>query len=88
MDIAALVAALMMKRTPTPTQRQLRNNLLALNRYFLGKIDGPKMSIESYERCLPFAIAFGAEQRWTARFNQWLASEQIDAYAPDWLKKS
>ncbi|EJJ30644.1 putative membrane protein (DUF2207) [Rhizobium sp. CF142] len=88
LDIAAVVVALKMKRMPTPTQRQLRNNLLALNRYFLGKIDGPKMSVESYERCLPFAIAFGAEQRWTERFNQWLASENMDAYAPDWLKKS
>lgn len=87
-NIAALFAALRMKRPPTPSQRQLRNNLLALNRYFLGKIDGPKMSIESYERCLPFAIAFGAEQCWTERFNLWLASEKMDAYAPDWLKKS
>jgi Predicted membrane protein (DUF2207) len=86
-DIAALAAALAMKRTPTPSQRQLRNNLLALNRYFLGELDGPAMSIESYERCLPFAIAFGAEQCWTERFNQWLASENMDAYAPDWLKK-
>lgn len=87
-DIAALVVALRMKRAPTLSQRQLRDNLLALNRYFLGELDGPAMSIESYELCLPFAIAFGAEQRWTERFNQWLASENMDAYAPDWLKKS
>lgn len=87
LDITALVAVMRMERAPTPTQRQLSNNLLALNRYFLGEVDGPKMSIESYERFLPFAMAFGAEQRWTERFNQWLVSEKI-AYAPDWLKKT
>ncbi|WP_432444785.1 DUF2207 family protein [Rhizobium leguminosarum] len=84
LHIAGIIAVLAMLRMPTSKQRQIRNNILSLHRYFHGEIDGPPMSIECYEHHLPFAVALGVEQRWTERFNIWRESEKMDAYAPDW----
>ncbi|MGO8182341.1 hypothetical protein AB9F40_30070 [Rhizobium leguminosarum] len=84
LHIAGIIAVLAMLRMPTSKQRQIRNNILSLHRYFHGEIDGPPMSIECYEHHLPFAVALGVEQRWTERFNLWRESEKMDAYAPDW----
>ncbi|AUW41011.1 DUF2207 family protein [Rhizobium leguminosarum] len=85
LDIIGIVIVLAMLRMPTPKQRQIHSNMLILNRYFRGEIDGPAMSVECYEHYLPFAVALDVEQRWTERFNLWRASEKMDAYAPDWL---
>ncbi|WP_061238733.1 DUF2207 domain-containing protein [Ectopseudomonas composti] len=50
--------------------------------------DAPAMSIALYERHLPFAMALGVEDKWSARFSEALASGLIDPaqrdYQPDW----
>ncbi|MCH4544552.1 DUF2207 domain-containing protein [Rhizobium changzhiense] len=84
LHIVGVVSVLAMLRMPTPKQRQIHNNILILNRYFLGEIEGPAMSVECYEHYLPFAVALDVEQRWTERFNLWREREKMDAYAPDW----
>ncbi|PDV88762.1 hypothetical protein CO652_09310 [Rhizobium sp. H4] len=85
LHIVGIIAIVAMLRMPTPKQRQIRNNILDLNRYFRGEINGPAMSVECYEHYLPFAVALDVEQRWTERFNLWREREKMDAYAPDWL---
>lgn len=84
LHIVGIAIVLGMLRRPTPKQRQMRSNMLILNRYFLGEIEGPAMSVDCYEHYLPFAVALDVEQRWTERFNLWRESEKMDAYAPDW----
>lgn len=88
LDIAGIVTVLAMLRLLTPKQRQIHNNILFLNRYFLGEIEGPAMSVECYEHYLPFAVALNVEQRWTERFNLWRESEKMETYAPDWRSSS
>ncbi|OWO91802.1 hypothetical protein B5E41_25715 [Rhizobium esperanzae] len=83
--IAGIVAVLAMLRMPTPKQRKIQHNMLILNRYLRGGIDGPAMSVECYEHYLPFAVALNVEQRWTERFHLWRESQKMDPYAPDWL---
>lgn len=85
LHIVGVIAVLAMLRIPTAKQRQIRNNMLVLNRYLRGKIDGPAMSVECYEHYLPFAVALDIEHRWTERFNLWQEGQKMDAYAPDWL---
>ncbi|WP_068830475.1 DUF2207 domain-containing protein [Pseudomonas sp. BMS12] len=50
--------------------------------------DAPAMSIELYERHLPYAMALGVEARWSARFAAALAAglvePQLREYRPDW----
>lgn len=50
----------------------------------------PAMSIELFERHLPFAMALGVEEAWSARFAAALASGLIDPeqqdYRPDWYR--
>ncbi|MBX5222008.1 DUF2207 family protein [Rhizobium sp. NLR8a] len=88
LHIAGIIAVLAMSRMPTSKQRRIRNNILSLNRYFRGEIDGPAMSVECYEHYLPFAVALSVEQRWTERFNLWRESEKMETYAPDWRSSS
>ncbi|MFS8145468.1 hypothetical protein ATY78_01880 [Rhizobium sp. R635] len=88
LDIAGIVTVLAMLRLLTPKQRKIHNNILILNRYFLGEIEGPAMSVECYEHYLPFAVALNLEQRWTERFNLWRESEKMETYAPDWRSSS
>ncbi|MFB2606597.1 hypothetical protein ACE04B_32325, partial [Rhizobium phaseoli] len=85
LHIVGVIAVLAMLRIPTAKQRQIRNNMLVLNRYLRGEIDGPAMSVECYEHYLPFAVALDIEHRWTERFNLWQEGQKMDAYAPDWL---
>ncbi|SCB59772.1 Predicted membrane protein [Rhizobium aethiopicum] len=88
LHIAGIIAVLATSRRPTPKQRQMRSNMLILERYFRGEIDGPVMSVECYEHYLPFAVALDVEQRWTERFNLWRESEKMETYAPDWRSSS
>ncbi|MGG2398850.1 DUF2207 family protein [Pseudomonas sp. SH1-B] len=50
--------------------------------------DAPAMSIALYERHLPYAMALGVEDKWSARFSEALASGLIDPaqrdYQPTW----
>jgi uncharacterized membrane protein YgcG len=50
--------------------------------------DSPAMSIALYERHLPYAMALGVEDKWSARFSAALASGLIDPaqrdYQPAW----
>ncbi|WP_411195936.1 DUF2207 family protein [Rhizobium sp.] len=82
--IAGIIVVAATLRVPTPKQREIRDNVLSLDRYLRGEIDGPAMSTECYEHHLPFAVALDVERCWTERFNVWRESERMDAYAPDW----
>jgi uncharacterized membrane protein len=50
--------------------------------------NAPAMSIALYEKHLPYAMALGVEDKWSARFSTALASGLIDPaqreYQPDW----
>ncbi len=51
----------------------------------------PAMTIALYEHHLPYAMALGVEQQWSARFSEALHSGLIDAsqsrdYRPDWYR--
>ena len=50
--------------------------------------DAPAMSIALYERHLPFAMALGVEDKWSARFSEALTNGLIDPaqrdYQPSW----
>ena len=50
--------------------------------------EAPAMSIELYERHLPYAMALGVEEQWSARFAAALEAGLIDPsrheYRPDW----
>ena len=50
--------------------------------------DAPAMSIALYEKHLPYAMALGVEDKWSARFSTALANGLIDPaqrdYQPDW----
>jgi uncharacterized membrane protein len=50
----------------------------------------PAMSIELYERHLPYAMALGVEQQWSARFAAALEAGLVDdapaQYRPDWYQ--
>ncbi len=54
--------------------------------------NAPAMSIALYEKHLPYAMALGVEDKWSARFSAALASGLIDptqrAYQPDWYHSS
>jgi len=48
----------------------------------------PEMSISTFEKFLPYAIALGLEKPWTKAFQAWLASAlaagAVSAYQPGW----
>lgn len=72
----------------TPRLRKMRDNLLLLRRYMVGEIPKPDMSVELYERYLPFAVALGVEPDWTRSFTRWRGETGMTVYEPDWLISS
>ncbi len=56
---------------------------LQLNAAKPGTDAAPMMSVERYERFLPFAVALGVEQPWTRHFEK-LIPEEAKAYRPHW----
>ncbi|NGO63640.1 DUF2207 domain-containing protein [Rhizobium daejeonense] len=83
--VALLVIALSLPKPLTGQIRDMRDNVFLLRRYMLGEIPGPAMSVETYERYLPFAIALDAETTWTSKFDKWRSDAGITTYEPDWL---
>ena len=85
---------------PAPTQegRRLLDQLEGYRNYLqLAEGDSlaragaaPAMSIALYEQHLPYAMALGVEEQWTARFSEALASGLIDPaqrnYQPRWYR--
>jgi uncharacterized membrane protein YgcG len=81
---------------PTLQGRQLLDALEGYRDYLqLGESDvlalagnAPAMSIALYEKHLPYAMALGVEDKWSARFSKALASGLIDPverdYQPSW----
>lgn len=85
--IVLLVIALALPKPLTGQIRDMRDNVFLLRRYLLGEISGPAMSVETYERYLPLAIALDAEAAWTGAFDKWRADAGLASYEPDWLIK-
>ena len=48
-------------------------------------LHGPELTTDYFEQMLPYAIAFGVEKNWSARFENILINSQtIENYRPDW----
>ena len=83
---------------PTLLGRQLLDGLEGYRDYLqLAESDAlalagnaPAMSIALYEKHLPYAMALGVEDKWSARFSTVLANGLIDSaqrdYQPDWYQ--
>lgn len=56
---------------------------LHLNSVEVGSDAPPPMSVERYERFLPYAIALGVEKPWTEHFEKLMPKEAAD-YTPRW----
>ena len=56
---------------------------LQLNAVEVGSEAPPPMTVERYERFLPYAIALGVEKPWTTHFERVLP-EEARAYSPGW----
>jgi len=56
---------------------------LQLNAVKVGSDAPPPMTVERYERFLPYAIALGVEKPWTKHFEHLMPKEAAD-YAPYW----
>lgn len=87
LDVIGAVLALRLSRLPTLWQRRMRANLSPLRSYLLGEERGPAMSVEIYERYLPFAIALGVEPEWSASFNRWRQAKNMPIYDPEWMRE-
>lgn len=83
--IVLLGIAFALPKPLTGQIRDMRDNVFLLRRYLLGEISGPAMSVETYERYLPFSIALGVETTWTGAFDRWRADAGLASYEPDWL---
>ncbi len=79
---------------PTERGRQALDELEGLKMFIktaekerLNMAGAPKMSISTFERLLPYAIALGLEEPWTKAFRAWLATAAGAAaasYHPAW----
>jgi uncharacterized membrane protein YgcG len=56
---------------------------LHLNAVKVGDEGPPPMTVERYERFLPYAVALGVEQPWTKHFEK-LMPREADSYRPSW----
>jgi uncharacterized membrane protein YgcG len=57
---------------------------LQLNAFEIGSDAPPPMTVERYERFLPYAIALGVEKPWTEHFERLMPKQAAD-YRPNWL---
>ncbi len=80
---------------PTETGQRALDELEGLKLYLktaetprLNMPGAPEMSISTFERFLPYAIALGLEKPWTRAFQTWLTSAlaagAVSAYQPGW----
>lgn len=97
--IVALIGlnGLFMYLMPAPTRRgqDVRTHLqgfrlymekaekLQLNSVEVGSEAPPPMTVERYEKCLPFAVALGVEKPWTKHFERLIPDEAAN-YDPTW----
>ena len=96
-----LLNALFLYLMPAPTQKgqQIRTEIegfrlymdkaekLQLNAVEVGLEQPPPMTVERYERFLPYAVALGVEEPWTRHFER-LIPEQAERYEPRWTNMS
>ncbi len=87
LHMVCILALSFIWRIPSAAHRRRNENVFLLRRYMLGQIVGPAMSVETYERYLPFSIALGVETAWTGAFDRWRADAGLASYEPDWLIK-
>jgi len=92
--VMALAAAYFLP-APTPKGQAVRTEIegfrlyletaekLQLNAVKIGSEAPPPMTVERYERFLPYAIALGVEKPWTKHFEKLMPREAAD-YTPHW----
>jgi hypothetical protein len=94
--ITTVVFALLM-RAPTPEGRKIMDQIEGLKLYIETaekermNINGaPPMTIERFERLLPYAIALGVEKPWSEHFEGELARHAVEGadqnYSPSWYR--
>ena len=97
LGIAAL-NGLFMYLMPAPTEKgqKIRTEIegfklyletaekLQLNAVKIGDDAPPPMTVERYERFLPYAVALDVEKPWTKHFER-LIPEEAEHYAPHWM---
>lgn len=93
--IAMALAASYFLPAPTPKGQDIRTEIegfrlylkaaeqLQLNSVKVGSDAPPPMTVERYERFLPFAIALGVEKPWTEHFEK-LMPKEAASYQPYW----
>ncbi len=96
--ICILFAVLM--RAPTVQGRKVMDEIDGFKLYLdtaekerLNITDEPPMTVERFERILPYAVALGVEKPWTEHFEAELARNAVagvtgDSYAPHWYRGS
>lgn len=92
---AMALAASYFLPAPTPKGQDIRTEIegfrlylktaeeLQLNAVKVGSDAPPPMTVERYERFLPYAIALGVEKPWTEHFEK-LMPREAEAYQPYW----
>lgn len=67
------------RRVPTPAGRAMLDEIEGLRRYItlaeadrMNLVGGPGMSVQHFERLLPYAMAMGLEKPWTEQFQTWM----------------
>ena len=97
----AAINAAFLYLMPAPTQKgqQVRTEIegfrlymekaekLQLNAFDVGLEQPPPMTVQRYERFLPYAVALGVEEPWTKHFER-LIPEQAASYRPYWTNMS
>lgn len=89
------IAFMYLMPAPTPLGQSVRTEIeglrlymekaekLQLNAVKVGSDAPPPMTVERYERFLPYAVALGVEAPWTKHFEKMLPAEAA-AYSPGW----
>jgi uncharacterized membrane protein YgcG len=96
--ITTVVFALLM-RAPTPEGRKIMDQIEGLKLYIetaekdrMNMAGEPPMTVERFERLLPYAIALGVEKPWSDHFEAELARHAVDgadeSYSPQWYRGS
>ncbi|MGE0213123.1 MAG: DUF2207 domain-containing protein [Parvibaculaceae bacterium] len=94
------VAFFHLLRAPTVVGRKVMDQIEGFRLYLsvaeaerMNLVGGPQMSVELFEKFLPFAVALGVERPWSEAFESWLKHSAPDTgsssgYSPRWYSGS
>lgn len=91
--LALSILFVWLMKAPTPEGRAVMDEIEGFKMYVdvaeqqqLDALHEPRMTIERFEKLLPFAIALGVENKWGKKFEQALARsmQEAQSYRPAW----